>query len=275
MERKREFLDFAADCCYNKLIRKAGEIAEGSVFMAGRKMQEETVTRVNTTSVVQQTIDYLTGAIMRREYTPGSRIPTELELAELLGVSRNTVREAVKILVFMGVLEIRRPEGTFVCSGFSNSLIDPMLYGIILNQGDSYDSLMELREMMEVGVMHIVITKATDEEIASLREPLAALKAACLAKKPDLEKVVQMDDAFHQAINELGGNQMVNKISNMVRTLTHAMRRESVDHMLRTGRADELYRAHERIFTTLRNRDSENLNHMVRSTYFVNGQALD
>ena len=243
--------------------------------MAGRKKQEETVAKVNTTSVVQQTIDYLTGAIMRREYTPGSRIPTELELAELLGVSRNTVREAVKILVFMGVLEIRRPEGTFVCSGFSNSMIDPMLYGIILTQGDSYDSLMELREMMEVGVMHIVITKATDEEIASLREPLAALKAACLARKPDLEKVFQMDDAFHQAINELGGNQMVNKISNMVRTLTHAMRRESVDHMLRAGRADELYRAHERIFTTLKNREADNLNHMVRSTYFVNGQALD
>ena len=150
-----------------------------------------------------------------------------------------------------------------------------MLYGIILNQGDSYDSLMELREMMEVGVMHIVITKATDEEIASLREPLAALEAACMAKKPDLEKVFRMDDAFHQAINELGGNQMVNKISNMVRTLTHAMRRDSVDHMIRAGRADELYRAHERIFATLKNRESENLNHMVRSTYFVNGQALD
>lgn len=242
--------------------------------MAGGKKKEEPVIKVNTTSVVQQTIDYLTGAIMRREYTPGSRIPTEMELAELLGVSRNTVREAVKILVFMGVLEIRRPEGTFVCSGFTNSLIDPMLYGIILNQGDSYDSLMELREMMEVGVMYIVMAKATDEEIESLRGPLSALEAACMAKKPELEKVVQVDDDFHQAINELGGNQMVNKISNMVRTLTHAMRCESVDHMLRTDRADELYRAHERIFTTLKNRESENLNHMVRSTYFVNGQAL-
>ena len=109
----------------------------------------------------------------------------------------------------------------------------------------------------------------------AVTRPLAALKAACLAKKPDLEKVVQLDDAFHQAINELGGNQMVNKISNMVRTLTHAMRRESVEHMLRAGRADELYRAHERIFTTLKNREADDLNHMVRSTYFVNGQALD
>ena len=100
-------------------------------------MPEKKANKSSVPSAVQQTINYLTGAIMRREYTPGSKIPTENDLADLVGVSRNTVREAVKILVFMGVLEIRRPEGTFVCSGFSNSLIDPMLYGIILNQGDS------------------------------------------------------------------------------------------------------------------------------------------
>ena len=234
----------------------------------------EKVTKLNSSSVVQQTIDYLTGAIMRREYIPGSRIPTELELAELLGVSRNTVREAVKILVFMGVLEIRRPEGTFVCSGFTNSLIDPMLYGIILNQGDSYDSLMELREMMEAGVLRIVMDKASDQEIESLRKPLFRMKAACLAEKPELDKVFAADDSLHEAINQLGGNEMVNKISNMVRTLTHAMRYESVEHMLVTGRADELYRAHERIFNMLKDRDTEDLNRKVRSTYFVNGQAL-
>lgn len=241
--------------------------------MVERKGQQP-VLKVNNPSVVQQTIDYLTGAIMRREYVPGSRIPPEMELADLLGVSRNTVREAIKILTFLGVLEIRRPEGTFVCSGFSKSMIDPMIYGIILNQGDSYDGLMELREMMEVGVMHLVITKAGDEEIDSLQGALSGLKAACHAQKPDLETVFRADDAFHQAINDLGGNEMVNKISNMVRTLTYSMRYDSVDYMLRNGRADELYRAHERILTALKNRDEDNLNRTVRSTYFVNGQAL-
>lgn len=237
-------------------------------------MPEKKANKSSVPSAVQQTINYLTGAIMRREYTPGSKIPTENDLADLVGVSRNTVREAVKILVFMGVLEIRRPEGTFVCSGFSNSLIDPMLYGIILNQGDSYDGLMELREMMEVGVLRIVMMKAADEEIEKLREPLARLKDACMAEKPDLDTIFCADNRFHEEINELGGNEMVNKISNMVRTLTHAMRYESVEHMLKNDRADELYYAHERIFTMLKNRDTEDLNHKVRSTYFVNGQPL-
>ena len=91
--------------------------------------------KINSRSVVQQTMDYITDSIIRKELLPGDQIPTEAQLTEILGVSRNTVREAIKILIYMGVLEIRRPEGTFVCSGFSEPLIDPMLYGIILNQG--------------------------------------------------------------------------------------------------------------------------------------------
>ena len=128
--------------------------------------------------------------------------------------------------------------------------------------------------MMEVGVMRIVMAKASDEEIEKLREPLALLKEACMAHKPDLDTVFCADDRFHEELNDLGGNEMVNKISNMVRTLTHAMRYESVEQMLKSDRADELYLAHERIFTMLKNRDTEDLNHKVRSTYFVNGQAL-
>ena len=78
-------------------------------------MPEKKANKSSVPSAVQQTINYLTGAIMRREYTPGSKIPTENDLADLVGVSRNTVREAVKILVFMGVLEIRRPELSHAC----------------------------------------------------------------------------------------------------------------------------------------------------------------
>lgn len=230
--------------------------------------------KINSTSVVEQTINFLTDAIIRRELKPGSKIPTEIELSEKLGVSRNTVREAIKTLIFMGVLEIRRPEGTFVRSGFTESLIDPMVYGIILNQDDSYDSLMELREMTEVGVMRLVMEKASDEEIEKLREPLSALEAACRAKKPDLDTVFNVDNAFHEAINELGGNQMVIKISNIVRMLTHAMRYESVEVMIRKGETATLYEVHEKIFNILKNRDENNLNHEIRSTYFVDGQAL-
>ena len=73
--------------------------------------------RIKSESVVQQIIDSLVEAMIRKELRPGDQIPTEMELAESLGVGRNSVREAIKILVYFGVLEIRRAEGTYVCEG--------------------------------------------------------------------------------------------------------------------------------------------------------------
>ena len=99
-------------------------------------------------SVVQSVINCLTDAMRNKQLKPGDRIPPEPELAASMGVARSSVREAIKILTYLGVLESKRSEGTFVCSGFQESMIDPMIYGMILNQ-DSFDNLMELREMVE------------------------------------------------------------------------------------------------------------------------------
>ena len=93
--------------------------------------------RIKSESVVQQIIDTLIGAMIRRELRPGDQIPTEMELAESLGVGRNSVREAIKILVYFGVLEIRRPEGTYVCDGFTETMIDPIIERIILVKAGS------------------------------------------------------------------------------------------------------------------------------------------
>lgn len=73
----------------------------------------EYLKKINRSSVVQRVIDRLTEAIVSGELKPGDRIPTEMELAEQMGVARNSIREAVKILVYIGVLEIRRADGTF------------------------------------------------------------------------------------------------------------------------------------------------------------------
>ena len=127
----------------------------------------EYLKKINRSSVVQRVIDRLTEAIVSGELKPGDRIPTEMELAEQMGVARNSIREAVKILVYIGVLEIRRADGTFVGDGFSESLIDPMVYGIILNQQNEQE-LNELRTMIESGVMRLAIEKASDKELAWL-----------------------------------------------------------------------------------------------------------
>ena len=222
-----------------------------------------------STNAVQQIIDAFTQALLEGSLRPGEQIPTEIELSEKFGVARNTAREAIKILVAMGVLEIRRPVGTFVCSGFTEPMISPVLYGVILGRGDSYNELLDLREIMETGTMLTVIRNAGDEEIAALSAPLVALGEACRRPEPSIEEVFSRDDAFHETMMALAHNRMVERIAATVRTMTHDMRHESVELMLKEGRAEELYRAHEKLYRILSERDVDGVYREIRSTYFV------
>ena len=222
-----------------------------------------------STNAVQQIIDAFTQALLEGSLRPGEQIPTEIELSEKFGVARNTAREAIKILVAIGVLEIRRPVGTFVCSGFTEPMISPMLYGVILGRGDNYNELLDLREIMETGTMLTVIRNAGDEEIATLSAPLVALGEACRRPEPSIEEVFSRDDAFHETLMALAHNSMVERIAATVRTMTHDMRHESVELMLKEGRAEELYQAHEKLYRILCDRDVAAVYEQIRSTYFV------
>ena len=224
--------------------------------------------KVSSESVVQQVINALTDAMINRELRPGDKIPTEAEMAENRGVGRNSIREAIKILVYLGVLEIRRAEGTFVCEGFSESMIDPMIYGIILDKEDSYENLMELREMIEVGVLQLAMAKVKEEELKSLKEKLGHMKTAIEAGSENVENAFWADNEFHDAICNIGKNPLVNKINQVVRVLTYSMRFTTVETMIKTGRGQELYEAHQKIYEMIENKVTDNLNMAVRKTYF-------
>lgn len=226
--------------------------------------------RIKSESVVQQIIDSLVEAMIRKELKPGDQIPTEMELAERLGVGRNSVREAIKILVYFGVLEIRRAEGTYVCEGFTDTMIDPIIYGIILDKAGSYEYLMELREIMEAGVMKLAMENAKEEEFRNLRIQLERMRREIEIGPENVDRVFQEDNEFHSIITSMGHNPLVQKIEAVVRTLTHSMRYETVKAMVESGKGQELYEAHEKLLRILESKDETDLNENVRNTYFVN-----
>ncbi|MGN1383178.1 MAG: FadR/GntR family transcriptional regulator [Eubacterium sp.] len=223
--------------------------------------------KVKSESVVQQIIDSLTDAIARRDLRPGDKIPKEMELAEQLGVGRNSVREAVKILVYLGVLEIRRAEGTFVCEGFSEEMIDPMVYGLILDKSEDYHDLMEVREMVEVGIMRLAIRHSDEKELSQLWDRLQNLREK--AEKGSVDDAFEADNAFHDEITQMCHNPIAMKIDSVARQLTHQMRYESVKGMIESGKTGEFLSAHERLYNIIKDKNEENLNHAVRGTYFV------
>ena len=109
-------------------------------------------------SVVNKIVDNITNAIINGELNPGDKIPTEAELSESMGVGRNSVREAIKVLEAYGVVHIKRAEGTFVSQEYDSRMIYPVLYGIIL-QKDS--TLMPLAMGDARKVMPLAISSAS------------------------------------------------------------------------------------------------------------------
>lgn len=224
--------------------------------------------RLDSESVVQRVINCLTEAMLTKQLKPGDKIPTEMELSQSLGVGRNSIREAVKILVYLGVLEIHRAEGTFVCEGFSESMIDPMIYGIILDKNEDYENLMELRELMEVGVVHLAMKKYNDKDIQNLESRLSDMKEEIQKGIDNIGRIFEADNQFHDAVSMMGHNLLVDKINKVVRMLTHTVRLKTVTRMVDTGRGMELYEAHEKICDMLRDKSEKHINETIRSTYF-------
>ena len=218
-------------------------------------------------SVLQSVINRLTDAIKSGELKPGDKMPSEVELAEALGVARSSVREAIKILSYLGVLESRRSEGTFVCSGFSESMIDPMVYGIYLNQ-DSVENLMELREMTETGMMRIAIAHHSESELRELEQILRKMEEAPKDRKDPVKAFFREDDRFHDKIAEMGKNPMADKINRIVRSLTYDLRFKTVSEMITSGRTEELIEAHRRLLEAIREGNLHNVSDKVRGSYY-------
>ena len=120
-------------------------------------------TSLQNKSVVENIIDKIISAIIAGELAPGDQLPTEIELCRDLGVGRNSVREAIKKLEAYGVVYIKRAEGTFVSETYSQKMLDPMLYGLIL-QKKSWGDLIGLRSVIDIGTLHVAMSRELDEE---------------------------------------------------------------------------------------------------------------
>ena len=232
------------------------------------KMGDLQYSKIKNTSVVEQTISFLTDAIMRRELRPGDKIPTEVELADKLGVSRNTVREGVKTLVFMGVLEIRRPEGTFVCKTFKPHSMNPLIYSMILKQKESYQDLIGLRECIDFGTHQVIMEQGLQpDDAAKLREIATSIQEELDAPNPDAKLICQTDIAFHDAIAKATHNELIVIINDMLSKLTYGSRIKTIEHCIATNDRKYLVDIHFEMLKILEEGNTDALPSTLKHSY--------
>lgn len=167
-----------------------------------------------TRSLPELVADQIDQLIKDNQLRPGSKIPNELELGQLLNVGRGTVREAVKILVSRNVLEIQRGRGTFVAD-HTGEVVDPLGLCYSGNSTKVLMDLIELRLQLEPWNAEKAAQLATDDELKELRRRCDTVEKLILIQENHLEA----DLAFHQWIAQCTHNSVAPKLIPII-TLT-------------------------------------------------------
>ena len=232
-------------------------------------MEKSYLSQVTVKSAVQVVVDRLTQGIIDGQLKPGDKIPTETELSESFGVGRNTVREAIRTLIAYGVVEIRRPEGTFVCDGFSNKMINPLLYRIILQKEDSYKDLLGLRQIIESGIYRLILAQGlSDEEVEQLESINAELETKLRREDYDIEDISDTDMAFHKAIAETTHNSLVVMIHDFVADLTSESRHRTIEKVFEENDREYLVRTHRMALDALEKKPGSDVDEALRYSYY-------
>jgi GntR family transcriptional regulator, transcriptional repressor for pyruvate dehydrogenase complex len=180
---------------------------------------------VKQKTVVYQVMQQIKNMIATGRLKPNDKVPNEYELAEMFGVGRSSIREALKIFQYLGVIELRNPKGTFICES-SNVSSESLLWSMLLGKKDFTD-LIELRLVLEhQGLWYLMDyhkddKKLLEKTVSRLKEEIKNMDEAITSG--DKEKRINADYDFHRHIIDVCNNDV---FTNLYKTMKSFMYEE-------------------------------------------------
>lgn len=198
-------------------------------------------------TLYERIAEYLRGLIESEHLQPGEQLPTERELAEMLGVSRVPVREAMRTLAAHGLVEIRRGRGVFVSPRALEATID-QLTTALLKQRDAFTELFAVRRLLEPASAQWAAARAEEPDVARLERIVSDMEAAAAADPPDLDTIGERDIQLHVAIASCSENRVLVRIMQAIQDL----HREQLETSQRyEGRVAATLKDHRRIVAAI------------------------
>ena len=167
---------------------------------AGRKRQ----TRRQGVAVTDEAINRIKQMIVSGVLQPGDRLAKEDELAAHLGLSRSSLREAVRSLTLVGILDVRQGDGTYVTSLRPEILLDAMSFVVDFHRDDSVLEFLEVRRLLESAATAMAAQRVTSAQVVELRALLAQVQPDASA-----ESFVANDLEFHRMLVAHCGNSVL------------------------------------------------------------------
>ena len=207
-------------------------------------------------SLVDIALEQIRQRIDAGHWPLGQRLPPEPELAELLGMSRtigkavgmsrNTVREAVRVLTFSGVLEVRQGDGTYV-----RACADPLETMLVLARSAVQHSL-EARGMIEIEAARLAAVRRDDSDLSALREHLDASRQRY--GSDDLQDYIEHDVRFHQRMVDAAHNPV---LSELYRYFSQVIRTSLERTMADPQRAQPCFELHQQLLDAIERGDPD------------------
>lgn len=195
---------------------------------------------IKNKKVYEQIIDQIQEMVMIGELKRGDKLPSERALSEQLGVSRTSVREALRALDVIGLTESRQGGGNYIRDNFENSLFQPLSVMFMLQQSNP-EEILSLRRVLEIEAASLAAQRITPEHIKELTELVTALKEA-----NHEEQRVRIDKEFHYKIAKASGNFLLLNTLNAISTLIEYFIKDARASILSGGDTSEiLIKQHE------------------------------
>lgn len=212
----------------------------------------EPIDRAGITELVVQRIKEL---LARGELKAGSRLPPERELADMLHISRPSLRTALKALSVMGIIRAKPGAGTYIAESLPEIFTEPMHFMTLINH-TSVDELFEARRIIEAGLAELAAERATESDIAALTREVEGMKRAV----GDPESFLKHDVRFHQAIADAANNKLMSGVMDTVAQLLYHIRRQTIAH---ARDFDEAIDWHQKIIAAIQKHDGKRAKEML------------
>jgi DNA-binding FadR family transcriptional regulator len=154
--------------------------------------------------ITDEAIEKIKGMIVSGELRPGDRLPKEADLAAQLGLSRNSLREAVRALSLVRILDVRQGDGTYVTSLEPKALLDGLSFIVDLHHDTTVLEFFEVRRILEPAATALAAQQISLETVEELRDHLAKV-----TDESSVEDLVENDLEFHRRIAEAAGNSVL------------------------------------------------------------------
>jgi DNA-binding FadR family transcriptional regulator len=201
-------------------------------------------------AVTDEAIEKLRAMIVSGELRPGDRLPREADLATTLGLSRSSLREAVRALSLVRILDVRQGDGTYVSSLAADSLLEALTFIVEFHRDASVLELLEVRRILEPAAS----ARAAVQITAPALDQVAEILGRADVNSP-VEDLVQADVEFHRAIALAAGNSV---LASLIESLSAPTQRARVWRgMTQEGALQRTLEEHQAIFDAITRRDPE------------------